>query len=57
MYSLREALQVLVGSDRPIDGWDGSMYCMEMNATMLLRTNETQGFITCYAFMLVDRGG
>lgn len=56
MYSLREALKIFVGSDRPAERWDGIMYCMEMDAATVFRINETQGFITCYAFTLVDKG-
>ena len=32
------------------------MYCIEMDAATAFRINETQGFITCYAFALVDKG-
>lgn len=56
MYSLKDALKIFVGTDLPTEDWDGSMYCMEMNPATALRTNETQGFITCYAFILVDKG-
>jgi AraC-like DNA-binding protein len=56
MYSLKEALNIFVGNDLPTEDWEGSMYCIEMNAATALRTNETQGFITCYAFILVDKG-
>ncbi len=56
MYSLREALKIFLGDNLPAEGWDDSMYCLEMNATTALRTNETQGFITCYAFILVEKG-
>ena len=56
MHSLKEALLVLVGNNLPTKGWDGSMYCKEIDAATVLRTNETQGFISCYAFTLVDRG-
>lgn len=56
MYSLKEALKILVRNGQPTEDWDGGMYCIEMNAATALRTNETQGFITCYAFILVDKG-
>jgi len=56
MYSLKEALKLFVGSELPTKDWEGSMYCIEINAAAALRTNETQGFITCYAFILVDKG-
>lgn len=32
------------------------MYCMDMDAATVFRTNEMQGFITSYAFALVDKG-
>ena len=56
MYSLKEALSLFVGNDQPTEDWEGSMYCLEMNASTALRTNEIRGFITCYAFILVDKG-
>ena len=56
MYSLREALKIYVGDNLLTESWDVSMYCMDMDAATVLRTNETQGFITCYAFALVDKG-
>lgn len=56
MYSLKEALTIIIGNDLPAEDREGSMYCIEMNAATALRTNETRGFIACYAFLLVDKG-
>ncbi|MBR5659988.1 MAG: AraC family transcriptional regulator [Bacteroidales bacterium] len=32
------------------------MYCLETDASKILRTNLLHGFLSCYAFMLVDKG-
>ena len=40
----------------PTEDWEGSMYCIGMNAKTVIRANEPQGFISCYAFTLVDKG-
>jgi len=40
----------------PENGWDAGMYCLETNATKILRTNLTQGLVACFAFILVDKG-
>ena len=56
MYSLRDAIKIFVGDNLHPEDWDGSMYCMDMNSDTVLLINETQGFITCDAFALVDRG-
>ena len=32
------------------------IYCMETDAVKILRSNLKQGFVSCFAFMLVDKG-
>lgn len=56
MYSLKEYLPIFVGKDLHEKGRDDGMYCVETDATIMLRTNLTQGFLLCYAFMVVDKG-
>ena len=56
MYSLKEYLPIFVGKDLPEKGLDDGMYCVETDAALILRTNLTQGFLLCYAFMVVDKG-
>ena len=56
MYSLKDVLKLFVGDDLPTEDWEGSMYCINMDTATILRTNETRGFIACYAFTLVDKG-
>ena len=56
MYSLSEALKIFIGGNLPHRGWKGNMYCMDLDAATADRINETQGFITCFAFTLVDKG-
>ena len=56
MYTLKEYLPIFVGDDLPEKGWDEKMYCMETNASKVLRTNLLHGFVSCYAFVLVDKG-
>ena len=56
MYTLKEYLPIFVGDDLPEKGWDAGMYCLETNAPRILRTNLLHGFLSCYAFMLVDKG-
>ncbi|RNC63332.1 AraC family transcriptional regulator [Proteiniphilum sp. X52] len=56
MYTLNEYLPIFVGKDLPEKGWDDGMYCLETNASKILRANLTQGFVSCFAFMLVDKG-
>lgn len=56
MYTFKNALKLLL-SDKPLaEGWEGSMYCIETNVSMAFRINETQGFISCFVFTLVDKG-
>ncbi len=56
MYTLNEYLSVFVGGDLPGRGWDDGMYCLETDAAKILRTNLMHGFVSCFAFMLVDKG-
>lgn len=56
MYTLNEYLPIFVGDDLPEKGWNGGMYCMETDAVKILRTNLMHGFVSCFAFMLVDKG-
>ncbi len=49
-------LPIFVGDDLPEKGWNEGMYCIETNAEIILRTNLTKGFVSCFAFMLVDKG-
>ncbi|MBR5972678.1 MAG: helix-turn-helix transcriptional regulator [Paludibacteraceae bacterium] len=56
MYTLNEYLPIFVGDDLPEKGWNEGMYCIETNAEIILRTNLTKGFVSCFAFMLVDKG-
>ena len=56
MYTLNEYLPIFVGDDLPEKGWDDGMYCFEANAAKILRTNLMHGFVSCIAFMVVDKG-
>ena len=56
MYTLNEYLPIFVGDDLPAKGWDDGLYCLETNAVNILRINLTHGFVSCFAFMLVDNG-
>ena len=56
MYTLNEYLPTFIGDDLPEKGWDDGMYCMEANAAKILRSNLQQGFVSCFAFMVVDKG-
>ena len=56
MYTLNEYLPIFVGDDLPEKGWDTGMYCLETDGAKILRANLTQGFVSCFAFMLVDKG-
>ncbi|MBR6466484.1 MAG: AraC family transcriptional regulator [Bacteroidales bacterium] len=56
MYTLNEYLPIFVGEDLPEKGWDDGIYCLETNSSKILRSNLTQGFVSCFAFMLVDKG-
>ena len=56
MYTLNEYLPIVVGDDLPEKGWDSGMYCMETDEVKILRVNLVRGFVSCFAFMLVDKG-
>ena len=56
MYTLNEYLPIFVGDDLPEKGWDSGMYCLETNRAKILRANLLHGFVSCFAFMLVDKG-
>ena len=56
MYTLNEYLPIFVGDDLPEKGWDSGMYCLETNRSKILRANLLRGFVSCFAFMLVDKG-
>ena len=56
MYTLNEYLPVFVGDDLPEKGWDDGMYCLETDGAKILRANLLRGFVSCFAFMLVDKG-
>lgn len=56
MYTLKEYLSILIGDNLPEKGWDDGMFCFETDATIILRTNLTQGYVSSLAFMLVDKG-
>ena len=55
MYTLREYLPIFVGDDLPEKGWDDGMYCLETDRAKILRSNLLRGFVSCFAFMLVDK--
>ena len=54
MYSLNEALRLFAGDST--EDWSGAMYCFETDASKAQRTNETQGFFSCFVFTLVEKG-
>jgi AraC-like DNA-binding protein len=56
MYTLNEYLPIFVGDDLPEKGWDDGIYCIEENAVKILRSNLKHGFVSCFAFMVVDKG-
>ncbi|MBQ6062401.1 MAG: helix-turn-helix domain-containing protein [Prevotella sp.] len=49
-------MPLFLGDDLPEKGWDDGMYCFETDAAKILRTNLMHGFVSCFAFMLVDKG-
>jgi len=56
MYTLNEYLPIFVGDDLPEKGWDSGMYCLETDRAKILRSNLVRGFVSCFAFMLVEKG-
>lgn len=53
---MNEYLPIFVGDDLPEKGWDTGMYCLETDGAQILRTNLLHGFLSCFAFMVVDKG-
>ena len=53
---MNEYLPIFVGDDLPEKSWDDGMYCIEENAVKILRSNLKHGFVSCFAFMIVDKG-
>lgn len=47
---------LFIGDNLPEKGWDNGMYCLETDATKILRSNLQRGFVACFAFMVVDKG-
>ena len=56
MYTFKEYLPIFIGDDLPEKGWDNGMYCLETDATKILRSNLQRGFVACFTFMVVDKG-
>jgi AraC-like DNA-binding protein len=56
MYTFKEYLPIFIGDDLPEKGWDDGMYCFEASASIMLRTNLQHGYVSCFAFMVVDKG-
>ena len=54
MYTLKEAMNIYLGNVS--EQWNGQICCLDTDAEMTYRTNETQGNIFCYSFTLVLRG-
>ena len=53
---MNEYLPIFVGDDLPEKGWDSGMYCLETDKAKIFRSNLLRGFVSCFAFMLVDKG-
>ena len=56
MYTLKEYLPKFIGDDLPEKGGEDGMYCFETNGVKILRTNLQHGFVSSFAFMVVDKG-
>lgn len=56
MYTLNEYLPRFVGDDLPEKGWDTGMYCSEVDAVKVLRSNLQRGFVSSFAFVVIDKG-
>ena len=56
MYTLNEYLPIFIGDDLPEKGWDDGMYCLETDGPQILRTNLLHSYLSCFAFMVVDKG-
>ena len=53
---MNEYLPIFVGDDLPEKGWDTGMYCLETDAVNVLRSNLQRGFVSSFAFVVVDKG-
>ena len=53
---MNEYLPIFVGDDLPEKGWDTGMYCLETDAEKVLRSNLQRGFVSSFAFVVVDKG-
>jgi len=56
LYTFNEYLPIFIGDDLPEKGWEDGMYCIEASAAKMLRTNLMHGFVSLFAFMVVDKG-
>ena len=56
MYTLNKYLPIFIGDDLPEKGWDDGMYCFETDAVKILRSNLQRGFVSSFAFVVVDKG-
>ena len=56
MYTFNEYLPIFVGDDLSEKGWESGMYCLETDGVKIFRSNLLRGFVSCFAFMLVDKG-
>ena len=55
MYTLKQGWMAMFGA-KPMENWDGKMHCLETDAALTFRTNETEGFMSAYTFTLVTQG-
>lgn len=55
MYTLKQGWMAMFG-EMPMENWDGKMLCLETDAALTSRTNETEGFMSAYTFTLVTQG-
>ena len=55
MYTLKQSWMAMFGK-MPMENWDGKMHCLETDAALTSRTNETEGFMSAYTFTLVTQG-
>ena len=55
MYTLKQGWMAMIG-EMPMENWDGKIHCLETDAALTFRTNETEGFMSAYTFTLVLTG-
>ena len=55
MYSLHEAWIKMHGAE-PVEGWDGKIFCVDTDAAVTYRANETHGYMAAFTFTLVTVG-